>query len=38
LRRIKFSYPAKLEILLSDHLKEKINLFEIKEIVKNGLS
>jgi hypothetical protein len=38
IRRIKFSYPGKLKIVIGKNLKNKINLFEIKEIIKNGIS
>lgn len=35
--KIKFKYPSKITMLLSDNLINKINLYKIKEMYKNGL-
>ncbi len=35
--KIKFTYPSKLCIIVHDSLKDKINLYKIKEEYKNGL-
>ena len=35
--KIKFKYPSKITMLLSNNLINKINLYKIKEMYKNGL-
>lgn len=35
--KIKFKYPTKITMILSDDLIRKINLYKIKEMYKNGL-